>query len=36
MWAKNYEIVDFDCGHFIMEEAPQATINTLLRFFRIG
>lgn len=35
-WAKNYEIVDLDCGHFIMEEAPEATINTLLRFFRIG
>ena len=33
-WADRVEEVALDCGHFVMEERPQACADALLSFFR--
>lgn len=33
-WADDVQGVPFNCGHFIMEEAPEETAQTLMRFFK--
>ncbi|QPC44855.1 alpha/beta hydrolase [Kaustia mangrovi] len=31
-WANSVEVVTLDCGHFVAEEAPEATLKALLGF----
>ena len=31
-WATDFDVVDFDCGHFVMEEAPDDTLRALRDF----
>lgn len=33
-WADDVQGKGLDCGHFVMEEAPQETANALLQFFK--
>jgi haloacetate dehalogenase len=32
-WADEVQGVALDCGHFVMEEAPEETARALLQFF---
>ena len=33
-WAGTVQGLEIDCGHFLMEEAPEATSTALIEFFR--
>jgi haloacetate dehalogenase len=33
-WADEIRGVPLDCGHFVMEEAPEETAQALLPFFK--
>ena len=33
-WAEEIRGVPFDCGHFVMEEAPEETAQALLQVFK--